>query len=72
MSLFQVHRNNREIKRFSEIGNRSVPPNSKCVTGLTYDSLKIGISRLSLECGKNDFPRAVVFTLQQKLVKIVL
>jgi hypothetical protein len=30
-------------------------------------SFKIGISRLSSECGNNNFPDAVCFTLQQKL-----
>jgi hypothetical protein len=35
-------------------------------------SLKIGISRLSSECGNNDFPHAVFFTLQHKLGEITL
>jgi hypothetical protein len=35
-------------------------------------SLKNGISRLSSECGNNDFPHAVFFTLQQKLSGIAL
>jgi hypothetical protein len=34
--------------------------------------LKIGISRLSSECGNSDFPDAVFFTLQQKLGEIAL
>jgi hypothetical protein len=35
-------------------------------------SLKIGISWLSSECGNNDFPHGVFFTLQQKLEEIAL
>jgi hypothetical protein len=35
-------------------------------------SLKIGIYRLSSECGNNDFPHAVFFTLQLKLGEIAL